>query len=184
MWPRPFPPLAKNTQQVSNVSNDLVGDAALAAMRKLGINVSAVNKVDHPLGLYFLEVGAGMRASKIAYNRLHGSFANITPESVDWEKILEDVDYLHWTGISPAISENAYKTLKNGLEMAKNKGIMVTADPAYRSNLWQYGKDGHEVLRELVGFSSIFIGGVNEINEILKTDFDFSKEGFIEASKN
>jgi 2-dehydro-3-deoxygluconokinase len=173
----------ENTQQVSNVSNDLVGDAALAAMRKLGINVSAVNKVDHPLGLYFLEVGAGMRASKIAYNRLHGSFANITPESVDWEKILEDVDYLHWTGISPAISENAYKTLKNGLEMAKNKGIMVTADPAYRSNLWQYGKDGHEVLRELVGFSSIFIGGVNEINEILKTDFDFSKEGFIEASK-
>ncbi len=173
----------ENTQQVTNVSNDLVGDAALAAMRKFGIDVSAVNKVDHPLGIYFLEVGAGMRSSKIAYNRLHGSFANIIPESVDWEKILEDADYLHWTGISPAISENAYKTLKNGLKLAKNKGITITADPAYRSNLWQYGKDGHEVLRELVGFSTIFIGGVNEINEILKTDFDFSKEGFIEASK-
>ncbi|HEA30066.1 MAG TPA: sugar kinase [Leeuwenhoekiella sp.] len=173
----------EKTQQITNVSNDLVGDAALASMRKMGIDVSAVNKVDHPLGLYFLEVGAGLRASKIAYNRLHGSFANIEPEQVDWEAILEDTTYVHWTGISPAISENAYKTLKNGLKMAKNKGIMITADPAYRSNLWQYGKDGHEVLRELVGFSSIFIGGVNEINEILKTDFDFSKEGFIEASK-
>ncbi|HIB38509.1 PfkB family carbohydrate kinase, partial [Mesonia sp.] len=70
----------EQTQQITNVSNDLVGDAAIAAMRQFGIDVSAVNKVDHPLGLYFLEVGSGLRASKIAYNRLHGSFANITPQ--------------------------------------------------------------------------------------------------------
>ncbi|MBW2961778.1 sugar kinase [Mesonia aestuariivivens] len=173
----------EKTQQVTNVSNDLVGDAAIAAMRQFGINVSAVNKVDHPLGLYFLEVGSGLRASKIAYNRLQGSFANIIPESVNWEEVLEDAGFLHWTGISPAISEGAYQTLKEGLQVAKAKGIAVTADPAYRSNLWKYGKDGHEVLKELVGMSTIFIGGVNEINEILKTDFNFSKEGFIAASK-
>ena len=95
----------EQTQQVTNVSNDLVGDAAIAAMRQFGIDVSAVNKVDHPLGLYFLEVGSGLRASKIAYNRLHGSFANITPQSVDWEEVLEGAGFLHWTGISPAISE-------------------------------------------------------------------------------
>ena len=73
--------------------------------------------------------------------------------------------------------------LKNGLEVAQKMGVTVTSDPAYRSNLWQYGKDGHEILLELVGLSTIFIGGVNEINEILRTDFDFSKEGFVEASK-
>jgi 2-dehydro-3-deoxygluconokinase len=43
----------EQTQQITNVSNDLVGDAAIAAMRQFGIDVSAVNKVDHPLGLYF-----------------------------------------------------------------------------------------------------------------------------------
>ena len=173
----------EQTQQITNVSNDLVGDAAIAAMRQFGIDVSAVNKVDHPLGLYFLEVGSGLRASKIAYNRLHGSFANITPQSVNWEEVLEGAGFLHWTGISPAISEGAYQTLKEGLQIAKQKGIAITADPAYRSNLWQYGKDGHEVLKELVSMSTIFVGGVNEINEILKTDFDFSKEGFVAASK-
>lgn len=173
----------EKTQQVTNVSNDLVGDAAIAAMRQFGIDVSAVNKVDHPLGIYFLEVGSGLRASKIAYNRLHGSFANITPESVNWEEVLEGAGFLHWTGISPAISEAAYQTLKEGLQVARQKGIAVTADPAYRSNLWKYGQDGREILKELVGMSTIFVGGVNEINEILKTDFDFSKEGFIKASK-
>lgn len=175
--------LGQQCVHVTNVSNDLVGDAAIASMRTYGLDVSAVNKIDHPIGLYFLEVGSGMRASKIAYNRLHGSFANISPEQVDWETILKDADYFHWTGITPAISEGAYKTLLEGLKLAKSKNITITADPAYRSNLWQYGKDGHQILKELVNYSNIFIGGVNEINEILKTDFGYSKEDFIAASK-
>lgn len=170
-------------QHVSTVSNDLVGDAALAFVRQFGVDVSSVKKVDHPLGLYFLEVGSAMRSSRIAYNRLNGSFANIQPEDVDWDRILENCSYFHWTGISPAISEGAYKTLKKGLEIAQEKGIIVTADPAYRSNLWKYGRKGQEVLSELVALSNIFIGGVNEINEILNTNFAFDEEGFMEASK-
>lgn len=172
-----------STRHVTNVSKDFVGEAAIASMRANGIDVSAVNKVNHPLGLYFLEVGASQRASRIAYNRLHGAFAHIEPTSVDWESVLEGATYLHWTGITPAISESAFITLKKGLQIAKDKGIAITADPAYRSNLWKYGQDGHEVLKELVGLSTIFIGGVNEINEILGTDFSFEEEGFIAASK-
>ncbi|MBZ9630033.1 sugar kinase [Salegentibacter sp. LM13S] len=168
---------------VSNVSNDLVGEAALAFIRQFGVDVSAIKKVDHPLGLYFLEVGAAMRPSQIAYNRLNAAFANISPEDVDWANILKDAAYFHWTGITPGISQNAYETLKTGLKEAKKQGVTVSADPAYRSNLWKYGREGREVLAELTGLSNIFIGGVNEINEILKTDFEFSEEGFINASK-
>lgn len=170
-------------QHVTNVSNDIVGDAAISMMRKYAIDVSEVKKVDHPLGLYFMEVGSAMRSSQIAYNRLNGSFANILPEQVDWERILQDCDYLHWTGISPAISEGAFATLKQGLRMASQSGITVTADPAYRSNLWKYGRKGQDVLKELVGLSNIFIGGVTEINEILGSQYAANEEGFIAASK-
>jgi len=170
-------------EQVSAVSKDFIGESAIAAMRHLGIAVPAVTTVDHPLGLYFLEIGAGMRPSQISYNRLNAAFANIDPASIKWEEILEGCNYFHWTGITPGISEAAYQTLKNGLEIAQKKGIKVSADPSYRSNLWKYGKDGPEVLAELTGLSNIFIGGVNEINEILKTDFEFTGDGFIEASK-
>ena len=168
---------------VSNVSNDLVGDAALAFIRQFGVDVSAIKKVNHPLGLYFLEVGAAMRPSQIAYNRLNAAFANIAPEEVDWKNIFKDATYFHWTGITPGISKGAYETLKTGLKEAKKQGITVSADPAYRSNLWKYGREGREILAELTGLSNIFIGGVNEINEILKTDFEFNEEGFISASK-
>ncbi|GGF05816.1 2-dehydro-3-deoxygluconokinase [Chishuiella changwenlii] len=172
-----------DVKHITNVSNDFVGDSAISYMKSLGINISQVNKNEHPLGLYFLEVGSAVRPSRIAYNRLNGSFANINPNDIDWNAALQDCEYFHWTGITPGISENAYLALKQGLEIAKEKGINITTDPAYRSNLWNYGKKGQEVLKELVGLSTIFIGGVNEINEILGTQFSSDKDGFIEASK-
>jgi 2-dehydro-3-deoxygluconokinase len=170
-------------QHVTNVSNDIVGEAALSTLRKYGIGISAVKKVNYSLGLYFLEVGSAMRSSQIAYNRLNSSFANITPDQVDWEKILSDAAFFHWSGISPGVSEGAYQTLKAGLEIARQKGVIVTADPAYRSNLWKYGRSSHDVLKEFISLSTIFVGGVNEINEILETEFSADEEGFIAASR-
>lgn len=170
-------------KHISSVSNDFVGESAVSFIKGFGIDTTFISKNEHPLGLYFLEVGSSVRASRIAYNRLNGSFANIHAGNIDWEKALENCEYFHWTGISPGISETAYEALKQGLKTAQKKGIQITTDPAYRSNLWKYGRNGNEVLKELVSYSTIFIGGVNEINEILGTQFSSDKEGFIEACK-
>lgn len=175
--------MGEKVQHVSDVSADFMGDAAVQFIQKYRIDTSAINKAPHPLGLYFLEIGAGIRSSQITYNRLHGAFANLDPGKINWQEILKDARFFHWTGITPGISENAYQALKEGLKVAREKGVTVTADPAYRSNLWQYGKDGHQVLKELIDQSNILIGGVNEINEVLNTDFDQTDEGFVEASK-
>ncbi len=175
--------LGNHTQHIGTVSNDFVGDAAKSYLKKYGVNIDYIIDSDHPLGLYFLEVGAVMRPSTISYNRSHSAFANIKPEHVEWDKVLENCTWFHWTGITPALSHSAYETLKEGLLLANKKGITISADPAYRSNLWNYGKKAHEILNELIELSTIFIGGVNEINELLGTTFLNSKEGFIPASK-
>lgn len=168
---------------ISNLSNDIIGEVALIKIKNYGIETSHINFVDHPLGLYFLEVGASMRPSKIAYNRLNGAFSKMEPEMVDWNDCLNDVDLFHWTGISPGISNGAYLTLKEGLVLAKERGVSITTDPTYRKNLWNYGIEGATILRELVSYSTIFIGGVNEINELLGSSYDTGKEGFVKASK-
>lgn len=170
-----------DVRHVSSVSEDFVGESALSFIKSFDIDTTFISKNEYPLGLYFLEVGSSVRASRIAYNRLNGSFANIQPENVDWKKALEGSAYFHWTGISPGISNAAYETLKEGLQTAHELGIEITTDPAYRSNLWKYGKSGNEVLKELVSYSTIFIGGVNEINEILGTRFSLDRKGFVEA---
>ncbi|MEC3876936.1 sugar kinase [Chryseobacterium salviniae] len=168
-------------RHVSSISDDFVGESALSFVKSFGIDTRFISKNEHPLGLYFLETGSAVRASRIAYNRLNGSFANIQPEEINWKKALEGCDYFHWTGISPGISEAAYEALKKGLQTAREMGVEITTDPAYRSNLWKYGKKGNAVLKELVSLSTIFIGGTNEINEILETQFLPDKNGFIQA---
>lgn len=170
-----------NVRHISSVSDDFVGESAVSFIKSFGIDTRFITKNEHPLGLYFLEAGSSVRASRIAYNRLNGSFANIQSEQVDWKKALDGCEYFHWTGISPGISEAAYERLKEGLKTAQEMGIHITTDPAYRSNLWKYGKKGSDILKELVSYSTLFIGGVNEINEILGTQFSSDQQGFIEA---
>ncbi|MGY3792035.1 sugar kinase [uncultured Aquimarina sp.] len=175
--------LGNEVDHVSAVTNDFLGKAATSYLNTYGVDTKFVQTSEAPLGLYFLEVGAVMRPSTISYHRSHSAFSKINSSDLDWEQILEHCNWFHWTGITPALSEEAYIGLKNALLVAKNKNIPVSADPAYRKNLWNYGIDAKEALSELSGLSTIFIGGPNEINEVLNTEFTNDTDDFIESCK-
>ncbi|WP_317043827.1 carbohydrate kinase family protein [Maribacter sedimenticola] len=96
---------------------------------------------------------------------------------------MEQGTWLHWTGITQALSKGAFDTLNAELKLAKEKGLVISADPTYRSGIWTYGQDPKEALTILLKNSTVFIGGVNEINEVLGTAYGFSNKEFIEASK-
>ncbi|WP_158979398.1 sugar kinase [Cellulophaga sp. L1A9] len=170
-------------KHISCISNDFIGDTAISYLNKFDVNTSSIVRSNRPLGVYFLEVGAVMRPSSISYNRSHSSFSEIQPDMVDWEASLKKATWFHWTGITPALCQGGYETLREGLILARKKGITITADPTYRSGLWKYGSDAKEILSELLEYSTIFIGGINEMNEVLGTTFSYSNEDFIAASK-
>jgi 2-dehydro-3-deoxygluconokinase len=170
-------------KHISCISNDFIGDTAISYLNKFDLDTSAIIRSGRPLGVYFLEVGAVMRPSVISYNRSHSSFSEILPSMVNWESSLENGKWFHWTGITPALNKGSKQTLLEGVKVARKKGLQVSVDPTYRSGLWKYGEDPKEVLTELVNYSTVFIGGVNEMNELLGTRFSSSNEDFIEASK-
>ncbi len=172
-----------DVKHISSVSEDFIGKAAISYINAFGVDTSSIVYSKRPLGVYFLEVGAVMRPSAISYNRSHSSFSEIMPAMVNWEDALKNGKWLHWTGITPALSKGAFDTLKEGLVLAREKGMIVSADPTYRSGLWKYGQDPKEALIELLHHSTIFIGGINEINEVLDTNFGYSNEDFLKASK-
>ncbi|MUH37101.1 sugar kinase [Zobellia amurskyensis] len=172
-----------DVKHISVVSEDFIGETALAYIRQFGMDTSSIVLSKRPLGVYFLEVGAVIRPSMISYNRSHSAFSEIVPAKVNWEKALKKGEWMHWTGITPALSQGAFDTLKEGLKLAREKGMAVSADPTYRSDLWKYGQDPKAALTELLHYSTIFIGGVNEINEVLGTEFGYGNDDFIKASK-
>jgi len=87
-------------------ANDL-GDACVQFMRGYGIGTSRIVRGGERLGIYFLEMGAMQRGSKVVYDRAYSSIATIEPGMIDWQSVFADADWFHWTGITPAVSQGA-----------------------------------------------------------------------------
>ncbi|MBV6440138.1 MAG: 2-dehydro-3-deoxygluconokinase [Saprospiraceae bacterium] len=153
--------------------NDL-GRAAAAFFRKTGVGTEHFYFRNGRLGLYFMEVGAALRPSRIVYDRYDSAFACLDPDWFDWDKILADARWFHWTGITPAISEAAAIACSEAIRTARRLGIPVSADVNYRRVLWQYGKTAAEVMPALVAGCDIVVcteGDAADIFGIQTTDF-------------
>jgi len=164
---------------VTKFPDNEMGRAATAYFRKVGVDMSFVNYGGNRLGLYFTEFGAAMRPSKVVYDRADSSFAHMHPNEFNWVEILEDAQWFHWTGITPAISDSAAQAVKKAIKTANEMGITVSADVNYRKNLWQYGKSVQDVMPELIEGCDIIVCGKGDAEDILNIVPDGStKSGF------
>ncbi|MET4105332.1 sugar kinase [Hymenobacter sp. UYP22] len=127
-----------------------VGHAAAQHFQHHGVDMQHCVFRGQRLGLYFLEVGASLRASRIVYDRYDSAFANLQPEWFNWDAVFQNAQWLHWTGITPAISATAAQATKEAIAAARRLGLTVSADVNYRRNLWQYGQRAQDVMPELV----------------------------------
>ncbi len=121
---------------VSKIPNNPIGDAAINSLRKYGVNTSLMTRGGDRLGIYFLETGASMRASKVIYDRAHSAIAEAALEDFDFDKIFEGKDWFHFTGISPALSKGTAKIVEKACMAAKKAGCIVSCDLNFRKKLW------------------------------------------------
>lgn len=138
-------------------ANDL-GDCALMEMRKQGVDTSGIVRGGERLGIYFLETGAVSRGSKVVYDRAHSSICTIESGMIDWESVFENAGWFHWTGITPAISQQAADVCLEAIKVANRMGVTVSTDLNYRKNLWNYGKSPMDVMPALVEGCDVILG--------------------------
>jgi 2-dehydro-3-deoxygluconokinase len=137
--------------------NDL-GDCALMELRKRGVGVSNIVRGGERLGIYFLETGAVSRGSKVVYDRANSAMSTIEKGMIDWKTVFKDVDWFHWTGITPAISQGAADACLEAIKTANDMGVTVSTDLNYRKKLWKYGKDPMDVMPALVEGCDVILG--------------------------
>ncbi len=146
---------------VTRLPKNEIGDSALMEVRKRNVATDHVLFGGDRLGIYFLETGAGTRASNVVYDRSNSSMATITKGTFDWKHILKDASWFHWSGITPAISDGAAQECLEAVKAAHELGITISSDLNYRSKLWKYGKEPHEVMPELLKYSNIVLGDID-----------------------
>jgi 2-dehydro-3-deoxygluconokinase len=146
---------------LTRVPDSELGRAALGSIARYGVETQACIFGGDRLGLYFLEKGAGLRGSKILYDRAHSGMYSLTPKMIDWQKSLKNVSWLHWSGITPAISQSAADATLEALAIAKKLNIKISCDLNYREKLWQYSKKPNEIMENLLELTDVVLGDVN-----------------------
>lgn len=154
-------------EYVTRLPNNDLGRACVQYLRQYGVNTEKIIFGGDRIGIYFLEVGASARSSQVIYDRTNSAIATATPEMFDWEQILKGVSWFHWTGITPAISQNLADSCLAALKSAKSKDIMISCDLNYRNKLWTYGKKASEIMPNLLSFCDIVIGNEEDADKVL-----------------
>ena len=110
----------------SVVPNNSIGKSAIRMLRSNDVHCTPVilsNPEDTPtnrMGTYYLENGYGIRASKVIYDRMHSAFSEYDYSHVDLHALLQEFDWLHLSGITPALSDNCRKLVMDSLKTAKD----------------------------------------------------------------
>jgi len=159
---------------VSAVPLNAIGDACLASLRTLGVDTREVLLTNYGrLGLYFLETGANQRPSNVIYDRDGSSIALTPPEAYPWKEILREADWLHVTGITPALSQTAAGAAQAAVEAAKATGVTVSCDLNFRGKLWRWdlprsARDlAEETMRKILPSVDLVIGNEADAADVL-----------------
>ena len=135
---------------VTKLPTHEIGQAAVNSLRKYGVNTSKIVRGGERVGIYYCEKGASQRPSKVIYDRAHSSIATAEERDFDWKNILNGADWFHFTGITPALSEDVAKICLAAVKEAKKQGITVSCDLNFRKKLWskeQAGKTMGEICK-------------------------------------
>jgi 2-dehydro-3-deoxygluconokinase len=143
--------LGRPTRYLTALPRHAVAQGLVDSLRGLGIDTDCILRRDEGrLGLYFVEKGANQRSSQVVYDRQFSAVSLAEPEEYDFQAALSGVTRLHITGITPALSDAAFRATRSLARMAKDRGVTVSCDLNFRKKLWRWrpGVDTQTLARE------------------------------------
>lgn len=161
---------------LSVIPSNAIGDSAVGELRRFNVGTDKIIRTEGRMGIYYLETGANQRPSKVIYDRAYSAFSLFDPSGYDWDRIYDDVKWLHISGITPAISEQTKDAAIMAVKEAEKRGITVSLDLNYRKNLWKYGVDAQEVMKVLALYSDIIIANEEDCQKSLGLKCDSNVE--------
>lgn len=161
---------------VSKLPKHEIGQIAVNALRRYGVNTEFVARGGDRIGLYYAETGASMRPSKVIYDRAHSSIAEAQPSDWDFDKVFEGADWFHWSGITPAISDESAECLRQACICAKKHGVKISVDLNFRKKLWTSEK-AISIMRPLMQYVDVCIGNEEDAELCLGFKPDADVEG-------
>ncbi len=150
---------------VTKLPDNEIGQSAFNKLRQFGVDTSNIIKEDERLGIYYLEKGASQRPSKVIYDRSHSAIAESEIDDFNWDEILKDAKWFHFSGITPALSDNLAEICLIACRKAKENNVTVSCDLNYRAKLWSENK-ANEVMSNIMEYVDVCIANEEDIEKV------------------
>lgn len=151
-----------DARMVSVLPPNALGEHARGELRRHGVGTTLVEAAAGRIGLYFLTPGAGQRAAEIVYDRAGSAFAGA--RSVDWRAALDRADWLHVSGITPALNAATTDATLKAMQAARAAGVKVSFDSNFRAKLWETrGDDPRPTLNALFAEADLLFAEARDI---------------------
>lgn len=152
----------------STVPGNALGAAATGELRRRGVCTRAVVEGPGRMGLYFLTPAAGLRPAEVLYDRAGSSFVRQPLHEQTLAKALEGAQWLHVSGISAALGEQAANAVLRACQLARSRGVRVSFDCNYRPSLWQeWQGDAPAILRQLAAEADLVFADDRALSLVL-----------------
>ena len=110
---------------------------------------------------------------QIVYDRAGSAFAEADPDATDWSAILHGAEWLHISGVTPAIGPKGAAAAQRAVDAAVAANVKISFDGNYRAQLWaNWDGDGPAILRGLLEAASLAFINERDISLILGQAFD------------
>ena len=175
---------------VTKLPKNEIGQSAINSVRKFGVDTSKIVRGGERVGIYYCEKGASQRPSKVVYDRAYSSISMAKKGDFDWASIFEGVDWFHFTGITPALSDDVAEICLEAVKEARARGIKVSCDLNFRKKLWSKEKAG-EVMGKLCAYIDYCIANEEDAKDVFGIEADdtdiysgkLNREGYISVAK-
>ena len=175
---------------VTKLPEHEIGQAAVNSVRKYGVDTSKIVRGGDRVGIYYCEKGASQRPSKVIYDRAYSSIAMAKAEDFDWNDIFSDADWFHFTGITPALSDNMAEICLIAVKEAKKRNITISCDLNFRKKLWSKEKAG-KVMSSLCDYIDYCIANEEDAKDVFGIEADntdiysgkLDRNGYISVAK-
>ena len=175
---------------VSKLPTHEIGQSVVNSLREFGVNTSKIVRGGERVGIYYCEKGASQRPSKVIYDRAYSAIAMAKKEDFDWDDILDGAEWFHFTGITPALSDEMAEITLEACKAARAKGITVSCDLNFRKKLWTKEKAG-QVMGEICKFVDVCIANEEDAKDVFGIEADGSditggkldRDGYISVAK-
>jgi 2-dehydro-3-deoxygluconokinase len=151
------------SSHVTRLPDTDIGKSVIQNLQRYGVDTKHIQFGPERMGLYFLENGSMQRPPRIVYDRFESAFAHIKHGQINWDVVMQESSWFHWTGITPAISQSAADVCAEAIAVANKYNVPVSGDINYRRNLWQYGKQAVDVMPTLIKGTQYLIAGLPDI---------------------